>query len=105
MSAAMGSCGASTGAESAVTTSRASTPPENHGSDLRGAMANPRVEIAVEHVDQEVPREVEGAQHQHAGLHDRIVARGDALEDQPAQARPREHRLRHDRAPQELHEE
>src|SRR5437879_11258343 len=48
---------------------------------LRGDMANPRVEVAVEQVHAQIAGEIEGAQHQHAGLHDGVVARGDGLED------------------------
>src|SRR5262245_15667408 len=86
MSAAMGSCGARAGAKPAVSTSAARTEPANQGSDLRGAMTDPRVEIAVEQVHEEVAHEIERAQHQHACLHDGVVTRRDALEDEPAEA-------------------
>src|SRR5262245_61613504 len=66
MSPSVGFCGARTGARAAATTSAASTPPANHGRPrrrtLRALMADPRVEVAVEHVDEEVAREVERAQ-------------------------------------------
>src|SRR5882724_718941 len=98
--------GARYGANSAVTTRAPRMRPENQGScRLRGVMANPRVEIAVEQVHEQIAGEIEGAQHQHARLHDGVVARGDGLEDQPAQPRPREDGLRDHRAAQELHEE
>src|SRR3989454_628179 len=98
--------GARDGADTAATTSAARTRPANHGSRrLRGDMANPRVEVAVEQVHAQIAGEIEGAQHQHAGLHDGVVARGDGLEDQPPQPRPREDGLRHYRAAEELHEQ
>src|SRR6266581_8098049 len=71
----------------------------------RTAVANSRVEPAVEHVHAEIPDEVESAQDQHASLYDRIIARGDALQNEPSQPWPGEHGLRDHRAPQELHEE
>src|SRR6266540_621783 len=85
MSPSVGLCGARYAAKIAVRTRAPRTAPGNHGrSSLRARTADPRVEVAVEHVDEEIPREVERAQHQHAGLHDRIVAGGDGLEDQPS---------------------
>src|SRR5437867_5434189 len=105
-SPSVGLWGARYGANSAVTTSAPRMRPANQGScRLRGVMTNPRVEIAVEQVHAQVAGEIEGTQHQHARLHDRVVARGDRLEDQPAQSRPREHGLGDDGAAQELHEE
>src|SRR2546422_80839 len=103
-SPSVGLWGARYGANTAATTSAARTRPANHGSRrLRGDMANPRVEVAVEQVHAQIAGEIEGAQHQHAGLHDGVVARGDGLEDQPPQPRPREDGLRHHRAAEELH--
>src|SRR6266571_6047166 len=94
MSPSVGLCGARAAANTAVRTSAARIRPGNQGNRrLSASTANPWVEIAVEHVDEEVPREIQGAQHQHAGLHDRIVARGDGLEEEPPQARPGEHGL------------
>src|SRR5438045_1974861 len=106
MSPSVGLCGARYGAKIAQSTSAARTLPANQGKVRLGAgTADPRVEVAVEHVDEEVPGEIERAEHQHARLHDRIIARGDRLEDQPPQPRPREHGFRHDGAAEELHEE
>src|SRR2546422_362263 len=82
------------------------TPPGNQGSPrLSAGMADPRVQIAIQQVHEEIPGEVEGTQHQDPGLHDRIVARGDAFEEQSSQARPGEYGLGNHRASQELHEE
>src|SRR5258705_1778117 len=86
MSASLGSCGASAGANTAASTSAPRVRPGNQGRCLRGVMTDPRVEIAVEQVHEEIAREIERAQHQDACLHDRIVAHGDALEDEPSQA-------------------
>src|SRR6266446_1532175 len=106
MSPSVGLWGARYGANTAVKTSAARTMPGNHGSESLGTgTPDPRVEIAVQHVHEEVARQVERAQHEHAGLHDRIVARGDRLEDQPSEARPGEHGLGDDGAAEELHEQ
>src|SRR5437867_7450937 len=106
MSPSVGLCGARYGANTAVSTSVTRIAPANQGSSrLRAGMADPRVEIAVEHVYEEVADEVERAQHQHAGLHDGIVARRDRLEDQASEPRPREHGLGDHGAAQKLHEE
>src|SRR2546426_10432271 len=106
MSPAVGLCGAREDANTAVKTSAASTRPGNQGtSSLAARMTDPRVEIAVQQVHEKIPGEIEGAQHQDSGLHDGIVTRGDALENQSSQARPREHGLRDHGAAQELHEE
>src|SRR6266545_2252691 len=105
MSPSVGLCGDRYGANTAVTTSVARITPENQGScRLPAGMADLRVEIAVEQVHAQVAGEIEGAQHEHAGLHDGVVTRGDGLEDEPSQARPREHGLGDHRAAQELHE-
>src|SRR2546422_6573457 len=106
MSPSVGLWGARYGANSAVKTSVARTMPGNHGSfNLGTGTADPRVEVGVQHVHEEVSREVEGTQHQHAGLHDGIVPPGDRLEDQSSEARPGEHGLGDHGAAQELHEE
>src|SRR5712664_3695445 len=103
MSASVGLCGARYGANTAVSTSATRIAPANQGSSrLRAGMADPRVEIAVENVHEEVADEIERAQHEHAGLHDRIVASGDRLEDQAPEARPREHGLGDHGAAQEM---
>src|SRR5712664_3205946 len=105
-SPSVGLWGARYGANSAVTTRAPRMTQENQGScRLRAVMANPRVEIAVEQVHAQIAGEIERAQHQHAGLHDGVVARGDRLEDQPPEPRPREDGLRHHRAAEELHEQ
>src|SRR5262245_60794301 len=91
MSAAIRSRGARTGARTAVSASAVRTEPANQGNCLRGAMADPRVEITVEKVHEQVADQVEGAEYQHAGLHDGIVTRRDALEDQAPETRPGEH--------------
>src|SRR5215831_13229429 len=106
MSPSVGLWGARDDAKTAVSTSRKRTEPANQGSSrLRPGMTDPRIEIAVEEVHEEVAGEIETAQHEHAGLHDRVVARGDRLEDEPAEARPGKYGLGDDGAAQELHEE
>src|SRR6266536_1448155 len=105
MSPSVGLCGARIGAKTAHSTSASRTAPANRGrGGLRAGTADPRIQVAVEHVDEEVAAEIERAQHEHARLHDRIVARGDRLEDQPPEPRPREHGLGDDGAAEELHE-
>src|SRR5919201_5094498 len=71
MSPSVGLWGARYAANAAVQTSAARMPHENQGR-LRRVMADPRVEVAVQEVDEQVSREIERAQHAHAGLHDRI---------------------------------
>src|SRR5262245_53330701 len=106
MSPSVGLCGASTGANTAHTTSARRIVPANQGrSGLPARMANPRVQVAVEDVDAKISREVERAQHEHAGLDDRVVARGDGFQDEPPEPRPREHRFGDDGAAEKLHEE
>src|SRR5262245_27824112 len=91
MSPSVGLWGARYGANTAVSTRAIRIAPENQGSSrLRTRMANPWVEVAVEDVHEKVADEIERAQHEHAGLHDRIVAGRDRLEDQPPEPRPRE---------------
>src|SRR5207249_5756367 len=105
-SPSVGLWGARYGANPAATTSAARTRPANHGSRrLRGEMANPRVEVAVEQYHAEIAGEIYVDKHQHTGFHEGVVARGDGLEDQPPQPRPREDGLRHHRAAEELHEQ
>src|SRR4029453_473551 len=106
MSPSGGLWGGRDDAKIAVSTSMTMTDPANHGSSrLRPGMPDPRIEIAVEKVHQEVAAEVETAQHEHPGLHDRVVARRDRLEDEPAETRPGKHGLGDHGAAQELHEE
>src|SRR5262249_9412807 len=106
MSPSVGLWGARDDAKTAVSTSRMRTEPANQGSSrLRPGMTDPRIEIAVQEVHQEVAAKIEATQHEDAGLHDRAVPRGDRLEDQPAEARPREDGLGDHGAAQELHEE
>src|SRR5215831_595947 len=71
MSPSVGLCGAREGANTAASTRTARMVPANQGPcHLRAGMANPRVEVAIEHVDEKIPDEVERAQHQHPGLYD-----------------------------------
>src|SRR5437667_138341 len=94
------------GNDSPMSVRRMRTVSGNHGSESLGTgTPDPRIEEAVQHVHEEVARQVERAQHEHAGLHDRIVARGDRLEDQSSEARPGEHGLGDDGAAEELHEQ
>src|SRR3989442_12290140 len=74
MSPSVGLCGARYGANTAVSTSVTRMTPGNHGSSrLRAGMADPRVEIAVQDVHEQIPDEIERAHHQHSGLPDRIT--------------------------------
>src|SRR5216117_1327081 len=69
MSPSVGLCGARNGANTAVMISAARIAPGNHGSSrLRASMPDPRIEVTVEHVHEEIAGEVEGAQDEHAGL-------------------------------------
>src|SRR4030095_2240490 len=106
MSPSVGLCGARYGANTAVSTSTTRITPGNQGSSrLRARMANPRVEVAIQDVHEEVADEIERAQYEDAGLHDRIIAGGDRFEDPPSEPRPREHGLGNHRAAEELHEQ
>src|SRR4029450_10680409 len=106
MSPSVGLCGDRYGARIAVTTSAARITTGNQGSwRLPARMADLRMSGAVEEVHAQVASQVEGAQHQDAGLHDRIVAGGDRLEDQSPQPRPGEHGLSDDGSGQGLHTE
>ena len=80
MSPSVGLCGARTRRQQPPSPpARREPAAANHGSRAYArSMADPRVEVAVQQVHEEVAGEVEGAQHQHARLHDRVVARGDA---------------------------
>src|SRR4030095_16250882 len=69
MSPSVGLWGARNGAKTAATTSAPRIRPANQGrSRLRGVMADPGVEVAVEQIDEEVAGQVERAQHQHPRL-------------------------------------
>src|SRR6185503_16743242 len=57
------------------------------------AMANPRVDDAVQHVDDQVHRNDDRRDEQNAALHHRIVARLDAMNEPVANARPGKDRL------------
>src|SRR4029453_11667518 len=106
MSPSVGLCGARAGAKTAVATRAPRITPANQGSRrLRSDMPDSWVEVAVQQVHHQVAGEVEGTQHQHAGLDDGVVARGDRFEDQPPEAGPGEHGLGDHRPAQELHEE
>src|SRR5688572_29632130 len=58
-------------------------------------IADPRVDDRVQDIDDQVDDDDHGAAQQDGGLHDREVAEGDALVEQPADARPREDGLHH----------
>src|SRR5690349_1736861 len=99
-----GLCGASTSAPSASSTmkTRMATGTagklERRRADGRGTSAtttavlafipDPRVDHAVEHVDQQVDEDDHAAAEEHGGLHDGEVAERDALVEQPPDARP-----------------
>src|SRR4029453_13344251 len=106
MSPSVGLCGARYGAAIAARTRAVRISPGTQGNcRLATRMTDPRVQVAVEEIYAQVAGQVEGAQHQNAGLHDGVVARGDGLEDQSPQPRPREHGLGDHGPAQELHEE
>src|SRR5881628_2169058 len=105
-----GLCGAMNSANTAVNTStsrirignvgkpsvRKAARREANGSPAAGLgaavltlIANPRVDDAVEDVDHQADDDDHRAIHQDRGLHHGKVAEGDALVDQPADARPR----------------
>src|SRR6185503_4610436 len=99
----MGSCGASSGARSAVATStRMSRPPRTPSgllritrntrasepvlNDMRKRLAepDPRVEEAVDHVDHQIQNDDARGQEQVDALDDRVVAPGDGVEQELA---------------------
>src|SRR5512134_3283184 len=95
----VGLCGDRYGARIAVTTSARRIAPGNQGTcRLPAGMTDLWIEIAIQKVHAQVAGQVEGAQHQHSGLHDRIIAGGYLVEDQPALDRPGEHGLGDDGA-------
>src|SRR5882757_2132606 len=62
------------------------------------AMADPWIEHGVEHVDDEVHQHESGTDQQHHALQDDEIAGRDRADQQPADARQREHRLDDDGA-------
>src|SRR5439155_9538477 len=62
------------------------------------AVANARIEIAVEHVDREIDRHEHHRDEQDRGLRERIVALIDRPQHEPADAGERENLLDHDRS-------
>src|SRR6266540_4448736 len=109
-----GSCGAITGAASAVTTSsKTNTPPPSAirrvrrtrlgrtagaAPAARSARADAGIEEAIDQVDAEVDHDEEHGGQEHRALHDGVVAVVDRLDREPSDARPRKHGLRHDGA-------
>src|SRR5204862_536837 len=61
-------------------------------------IANPRIDQAVQKIGDQVHGDVRHSDEQDASLHERIVAKADRLNQQAADARPREDRLGDDRA-------
>src|SRR6266850_5314497 len=108
----MGSCGAISGAASAVTiSSTTNAPPPSAMTRVRrarlawtagaatgasSARADAGIEEAIDQVDAEVDHDEEHGGEEHGALHDGVVAVVDGLDREPSNARPREHRLRHD---------
>src|SRR5437899_304572 len=106
-----GSCGAITGAASAITTSsKTNTPPPSAirrvrrprlgwtagaAPGARSARSDAGIEEAIDQVDAEVDHDEEHGGQEHRALDDGVVAVVDRLDREPADARPREHRFRH----------
>src|SRR6516165_9621759 len=118
-----GGCGAMTFAKIAISTSAMQSPspisaprlcayarqnslsgPTGAGSSVAmgatSGMANPRVDDAVDRVDQEVHRDHDGGDEQNAALHDRVVPRLHPVDQPVADAGPREDGFGQDRAGQ-----
>src|SRR6266478_6327755 len=105
-----GSCGAITGAASAVTTSsKTNTPPPSaicrvrrprlgRTPGARSARSDAGIEETIDQVDAEVDHDEEHGGQEHRALHDGVVAVVDRLDREPSDARPRKHRFRHDGA-------
>src|SRR5712692_2358120 len=108
VSTASGSGSGSHGAASATPTARTMTTKAVTASRLRAAtrptllIPNPRIEPRVEQVDGEVDEHERERDDEHAALHQRNVAREDALDHERADAGPREHRFREDGAAEEI---
>src|SRR6185312_3197216 len=68
---------------------------------VASAMADPRIDDAIEEVDDEVDADHQCGDEQDAALHYRVVARLHAVYQPVADARPRENRLGEDRARQQ----
>src|SRR5205823_8631955 len=65
-------------------------------------IADPRIEVRVEHVDGEVDHDERQRDDEHRALHQRDVAGEDALHDEAAQAGPGEHRFGQDGAAEQI---
>src|SRR5215510_119071 len=73
------------------------SPAARLGAGALTLIADPRVDVGVEDVDDDVDDDDHGAAQHDRGLHHREVAERDALVEQAADARPREDGLDHDR--------
>src|SRR3989442_8532661 len=109
-----GSCGAITGAASAITTSsKTNTPPPSAirrvrrprlgwtagaAPGARSARSDAGIEETIDQVDAEVDHDEEHGGQEYRALHDGVVAVVDRLDREPSDARPRKHRFRHDGA-------
>src|SRR2546422_635360 len=65
------------------------------------SQSNSRVEVGVDHVDEEVDEDKRRREEEHRRLHHRIVAVVDRLDRQAADTRPGEDRLGDDGAPEQ----
>src|SRR5215475_15603189 len=107
VSMASGSRGASHGARTASTAITATRARPKSAALLRRNMrmtsviADARVEDRVEEIHHEVDNHERGGDEEDPALHQGIVAGLDRTHHHRAEARPREHRLRQDRAPQQ----
>src|SRR5438477_3075589 len=100
----VGSYGVTTLAKIASTTMVTTMPAPNRTSRLRSvsAIADPRVEVRVHEVDDEVRNEEEPADDEDGALHERIVTLKDGPQEQSPDAGQREDLLRHDRAAEQV---
>src|SRR5574341_412304 len=80
---------------------RGSVPPARSSSNPASLQPDPRIEVRVHHVHDEVHQHERGREQEHGRLDHGIVAVVDRLHGQPPDARPREDRLRDHRAAEE----
>src|SRR5712664_3648158 len=80
---------------------RATRPPRAVSAGAASAGTDTGIEEAIHQLDAEVEADEEHGRQEHHALHDRVVAVVDRVDGEPADARPREHRLGHHRAAEE----
>src|ERR1700687_955023 len=71
------------------------------GAPSASGVMNAGVDICIKQVNEQVDDDECGAEHQHEALHDGVGAEKDRVDEEPANSRPGEDRLRHHGAAQQ----